>query len=101
MEIYIRTRSRDSGRTAWWNHNGIESYLFDAKDLWARSRYTGELFVAGTAFSSYKQLKKEAREAKRMAEWDGDVDVEVTFWKLDRNGKPMQVKFTSDGKIKK
>jgi hypothetical protein len=100
MEIYIRTRSRDSGRIAWWNHNDGESYLFDSKSLWAKSQYTDDSFLAGTAFKSYKQLKHEAREAKRLAEFDGDVDVEVTFWKLNRNGCPMQVKFTRDGKMK-
>jgi hypothetical protein len=101
MEIYIRTRSRDTGRTAWWNKTDTECYLFDSKELWAVSKYTGDDFLAGTAFKSYKQLKREAREAKRLAEWDGDVDVEITFWKLGRDGTPVRVKFDRNGKMKK
>lgn len=101
MEIYIRTQSLETGKTAWWNKSGSESYLFDSPSLWAVSRVTGDDFLAGTPFKSYKELKREAREAKFMAEWDGDNDIEVTFWKLARNGQPVQVKFTRDGKIKK
>ena len=101
MEIYIRTRSCETGRCAWWNHKNAESYLFDSQTLWATSKYTGDTFLAGTAFKSYKQLKREAREAKLMAEQDGEVDIEVTFWKLGREGEPVQVKFTRGGKIKK
>ncbi len=101
MEIYIRTQSFETGKCAWWNKNNIECYLFDSQTLWAKSQYTGDYFLAGTAFKSYKELKREAREAKFMAEFDGDIDVKVTFWKLDRNGKPVEVKFTRDGKIKK
>lgn len=101
MEIYIRIRSRDNGRIAWWNKYDTECYLFDSKELWATSKYTGDDFLAGTPFKSWKELKHEAREAKHLAEWDGDGDVEVTFWKLTASGKPVEVKFTRDGKMKK
>ena len=101
MEIYIRAQTLETGACAWWNHNSIESYLFDSLSLWAHSKYTGDDFLAGTAFKSYKEIKREAREAKFMAEFDGWNDVKITFWKLDSNGKPVEVKFTRDGKIKK
>lgn len=101
MEVFIRAQTLETGACAWWNKNGIESYLFDSKSLWATSPHTGDNFLAGTPFKSYKELKREAREAKFMAEFDGWNDVKVTFWKLGRDGKPVQVKFTRDGKIKK
>lgn len=100
MEIYIRVQTLETGACAWWNKNETESYLFDSSSLWAVSRYTGDEFLAGTAFKSYKELKREARQAKYMAEFDGWNDVKVTYWKLNRNGKPLQVKFTRDGKMK-
>jgi len=101
MEIYIRVQTLETGACAWWNKNETESYLFDSPSLWAKSKYTGDDFLAGTAFKSYKELKREARQAKYMAEFDGWNDVKVTYWKLDRNGKPTQVKFDRNGKMKK
>lgn len=100
MEIYIRAQTLETGACAWWNKEN-ESYLFDSQTLWATSRYTGDKFLAGTPFKSFKELKKEARKAKYMAEFDGWSDVKITFWKLDRNGNPVEVKFTRDGKMKK
>lgn len=101
MEIYIRVQTLETGACAWWNKNESESYLFDSPSLWAVSRITGDDFLAGTAFKSFKELKREAREAKFMAEFDGWNDVKVTYWKLGRNGKPAQVKFDRNGKMKK
>lgn len=101
MEIYIRVQTLETGKCAWWNKKELESYLFDSQSLWAKSKFTGDDFLAGTAFKSFKELKREAREAKFMAEFDGWNDVKVTFWKLGCGGKPIQVKFTRDGKIKK
>lgn len=101
MEIYIRVQTLETSACAWWNKNKSESYLFDSPSLWAVSSCTGDNFLAGTAFKSYKELKREARQAKYMAEFDGWNDVKVTYWKLDRNGKPMQVKFDRNGKLKK
>ena len=101
MEIYIRAQTLETGACAWWNKDEYESYLFDSPTLWATSKYTGDEFLAGTAFKSWKELKREAREAKFMAEFDGWNDVKITFWKLGRNGSPVEVKFTRDGKMKK
>ena len=101
MEIYIRVQNLDTGACAWWNKKDLESYLFDSPSLWAVSKYTGDDFLAGTAFKSYKELRREGREAKFMAEWDGWSNVKVTYWKLSRNGKPTQVKFDRNGKMKK
>lgn len=101
MEIYIRVQTLETGACAWWYKNKFESYLFDSPSLWAVNKYTGDYFLAGSAFKSYKELKREARQAKFMAEFDGWNDVKVTYWKLGRNGKPTQVKFGRDGKMKK
>lgn len=79
----------------------LSLFLYDSPTLWARSEYSGDELLAGTAFKSYKALKREAKEAKHLAEWDGWGDVKVTFWKLDRKEKPVQVKFDRNGKIKK
>lgn len=98
MEIYIRTMSRDDGRTAWWNKTGVQSYLYDSKTIFAEAY--GDTFLAGTPFHSVKEAKQEARKAKSLAEYDGYVDVEVTFWRFIR-GKLVETKFTRDGKIKR
>lgn len=100
MEIYIRTRSLDSGRTAWWNHENGESYLLDSPTLFAKSKYSGDTFMAGTPFRSANEAMREAKKAKKQAEYDGDVDVEVTFWRFKGN-ELIGTKFTRDGKIVK
>ena len=99
MEIYIRVHSDDDGQTAWWNSNERECYLMDGKELWCFDSPYGD-YCRGTACKSVKEAKKEAREAIRLAAWDGAVDPKATFWRYVK-GKLVQTKFTRDGKIKK
>ena len=56
--------------------------------------------MAGTPFKSANEAMREAKQAKKQAEYDGDVDVEVTFWRF-RGNELIGTKFTPDGKIVK
>ena len=56
--------------------------------------------MAGTPFKSANEAMREAKQAKKQAEYDGDVDVEVTFWRF-RGNELIGTKFTRDGKIVK
>ena len=98
MEIYVRIHSKDNGCVAWWNSNGIESYLMDGKDLWCYDGPYGD-YCRGTPFKTAKEAKRQAREAVRLAAFDGDVDAKATFWRMV-GGKLVETKFTCDGKIK-
>lgn len=99
MEIYVRIHSDDDGTVAWWNHDYYESYLMDGKDLWCTTGPYDD-YRRGTAFKTVKEAKHEAREAMRIAGWDGIIDPKATFWRYV-GGKLVQTKFTRDGKIKK
>ena len=99
MEIYIRVHSDDDGTVAWWNSTEHESYLIDGKELWCCDSPYGD-YCRGTPFHSIKEVKRQAREAVRIAGWDGNVDPKATFWRFV-HGKLVQTKFTRDNKIKK
>lgn len=100
MEIYIRIDSDDDGYRGWWSFdiNG-ESYLVDGRALWTTSKFTGEEYSRGTACTSIKQAKREAKIARDTAGSDGIVDPKVSFWRQVGN-KLVQTKFTPDNKIK-
>lgn len=100
MEIYIRIDSDDDGYRGWWSFdiNG-ESYLVDGRALWTTSKFTGEEYARGTACTSIKQAKREAKIARDTAGFDGIVDPKVSFWRQVGN-KLVQTKFTPDNKIK-
>lgn len=101
MEIYVRVHSEDDGSVAWWNANERSSYLMDGKDLWCfNSLYGYGDYCRGTAFSSVKEAKRQARQAVDLAGWDGMVEPKATFWRYVR-GKLVQTKFTRDGHLKK
>ena len=100
MEIYIRVHSNDDGSVAWWNSDSHESYLMDGKDLWCYDSPYGGDYCRGTPFNTIKKAKKEAREAIKLAAFDGMVDPKATFWRYVKNNL-VQTKFTKDGKIKK
>lgn len=101
MEIYIRIDSDDDGYRGWWSFfiNG-ESFLVDGRALWTTSKITGDEYARGTACTSIKQAKREAKVAKDIAGWDGIVDPKVSFWRQVGN-KLIQTKFTRDNKLKK
>lgn len=99
MEIYVRVHSEDDGAVAWWNSNNLESYLMDGKDLWCYDSPYGD-YCRGTPFHTIKEAKRQAREAVKLAGWDGMVDPKATFWRYVR-GKLVQTKFTRDNKLKK
>ena len=100
IEIYIRIDSDDNGYCGWWwfDPDG-ESYLVDGRALWATSKITGEEYTRGTACTSIKQAKREAKIARVIAGHDGIVDPKVSFWRQIGN-KLVQTKFTPDNKIK-
>ena len=100
MEIYIRIDSNDDGYRGWWSFdiNG-ESYLVDGRALWTTSKFTGEEYARGTACTSIKQAKREAKIACSTAGSDGIVDPKVSFWR-QVGSKLVQTKFTQDNKIK-
>ena len=100
MEIYIRIDSDDDGYRGWWSFdiNG-ESYLVDGRALWTTSKFTGEEYARGTACTSIKQAKREAKIARDTAGSDGIVNPKVSFWRQVGN-KLVQTKFTPDNKIK-
>lgn len=100
MEIYIRIDSDDDGYCGWWSFdiNG-ESYLVDGRALWTTSKFTGEEYTRGTACTSVKQAKSEAKLARANARSNGIVDPKVSFWRQIGN-KIVQTKFTLDNKIK-
>ena len=102
LNIYIKITSEDDGTAAWWTFDPDprghgEAYLCDGKDLWAEDQY-GYEYCRGTPCQTIQQLKKEAKEALKMAAFDGIVDPKVSFWK-HFGGKICQVKVTRDGKI--
>ena len=100
MEIYIRIDSDDNGyRGQWWFDPDGESYLVDGRALWATNKFTGEEHTRGTACTSIKQAKREAKIASVTARHDGIVDPKVSFWRQVGN-KLVQTKFTPDNKIK-
>ena len=101
MEIYIRIDSDDDGYCGWWSFdNDGESYLVDGRALWTTSASTGEEYTRGTACTSVKQAKSEAKLARANARFNGIVDPKVLFWRLVGNTL-VQTKFTQDNKIKK
>ena len=100
IEIYIRIDSDDDGYCGWWSFDtGGESYLVDGRALWATSKFTGEEYTHGTACTSVKQAKSEAKIARVTARSNGIVDPKVSFWRQIGN-KLVQTKFTPDNKIK-
>ena len=101
MEIYIRIDSDDDGYCGWWSFDiNDESYLVDGRALWTTSKFTGEEYTRGTACTSVKQAKSEAKLARANARSNGIVDPKVSFWRHVGN-KLVQTKFTLDNKIKK
>lgn len=100
MEIYIRVDSDDNGYRGWWSFgtNG-ERYLVDGRALWTTSELTGEEYARGTACTSIKQAKREARIVRDAPGFDGIVDPKVSFWR-QVGSKLVQTKFTRDNKIK-
>ena len=101
MKIYIRIDSDDDGYYGWWSFdiNG-ESYLVDGRALWTTSASTGEEYTRGTACTSVKQARSEAKLARANARSNGIVDPKVSFWR-QASGELVQTKFTLDNKIKK
>ena len=100
MEIYIRITSDDDGYCGWWTFDiGGESYLIDGRALWTTSKFTGEEYPRGTACTSIKEAKREAKIARDTAGSDGIVDPKVSFWRMVGNTL-VQTKFTPDNKIK-
>ena len=101
MEIYIRIDSDDDGYCGWWSFDiNDESYLVDGRALWTTSKFMGEEYTRGTACTSVKQTKSEAKLARANAHSNGIVDPKVSFWRQVGN-KLVQTKFTLDNKIKK
>jgi hypothetical protein len=100
MNIYIRIDSDDSGYRGWWSF-GIDgwSYLVDGHALWTVSKITGEEYSRGTACTSIKQAKREAKIACSTANSDGIVDPKISFWR-QVGDKLIQTKFTRDNKLK-
>ncbi len=99
LDIYIKITSDDDGSAAWWTFDlRGESYLCDGNDLWAEDRNTGYEYCRGTPCKTVQELKREAKEALKMASFDGMVDPKVSFWKY-YGGKLCRVKLTRDGKI--
>lgn len=100
MNIYIRIDSDDDGYRGWWSFdiNG-GSYLVDGNALWTVSKITGEEYSRGTACTSIKQAKREAKIACSTAGSDGIVDPKISFWR-QVGGKLIQTKFTPDNKLK-
>lgn len=99
MNIYIRIESDDDGYCGWWTFDRHECYLVDGRTLWTTSKFSGEEYARGTACTSIKQAKHEAKIARDIAGSDGIVDPKVTFWRQVGN-KLIQTKFTPDNKIK-
>lgn len=100
IEIYIRIDSDDDGYCGWWSFDpGGESYLVDGRALWATIKFTGEEYTRGTACTSVKKAKSEAKIARVTARSNGIVDPKVSFWRQIGN-KLVQTKFTLDNKIK-
>lgn len=100
MKIYIRITSDDDGYVGWWTFDPYgESYLVDGWALWTTSKFTGEEYARGTACTSIKQAKHEAKIARDTAGSDGIVDPKVSFWRPVGNTL-VQTKFTPDNKIK-
>lgn len=100
IEIYIRIDSDDDGYCGWWSFDPDgESYLVDGRALWTTSKITGEEYARGTACTSVKQAKSEAKIASVTARSNGIVDPKVSFWRQIGN-KLVQTKFTPDNKIK-
>lgn len=100
IEIYIRIDSDDDGYCGWWSFDPDgESYLVDGRALWATIKFTGEEYTRGTACTSVKQAKGEAKIARVTARSNGIVDPKVSFWRQIGN-KLVQTKFTPDNKIK-
>ena len=101
IEIYIRIDSDDDGYCGWWSFDtGGESYLVDGRALWTTSKFTGEEYTRGTACTSVKQAKSEAKLARANARSNGIVDPKVSFW-TSSGSELVQTKFTLDNKIKK
>lgn len=100
MNIYIRIESNDDGYCGWWTFdiNG-ESHLVDGRTLRTISEIIGEEYARGTACTSIKQAKREAKIARATAISDGIVNPKVSFWRQIGN-KLIQTKFTPDNKIK-
>lgn len=99
MEIYIRITSDDDGYCGWWTFDTYgESYLMDGRALWTISKFTGEEYARGTACTSAREAKREAKVALSIACHDGVVDPKVTFWK-QVGEKLIQVKITPDNRI--
>ena len=100
MGIQIRIDSDDDGYRGWWSFDPDgESYLVDGRALWTTSKTTGEEYARGTACTSVKQAKSEAKIASVTARSNGIVDPKVSFWRQVGN-KLVQTKFTIDNKIK-
>ena len=100
MEIYIRIESNDDGYCGWWTFDPHgESYLVDGRALWTTSKLTGDEFCRGTACTSIKQAKHEAKIARDTAGSDGIVDPKVSFWR-SVSGRLVQTKFTPDNRLK-
>lgn len=77
----------------------VKAILLMDELFWATSKFTGEEYTRGTACTSVKQAKSEAKIACANARSNGIVDPKVSFWRQIGN-KLVQTKFTPDNKIK-
>ena len=101
MEIYIRIHS-DDGIVGWWtfdfDKSGRENFICEGKELWCCDGVYDD-YCRGTACTSVRQAKREARYAVDLCAHDGDPNPKATFWRMWR-GDLVQVKFTRDNRIK-
>lgn len=96
MEIYIRVINK-SGYSAWLS--------FDPKKVGPTELITGEtLFdpntdeALGTPCATAAEAVKRAKEAKKMANFNGVPNPEVELWRI-KGGKLVFTKLTKDGKL--
>lgn len=95
-EIYIRV-TNNSGYSAWLSFDPKKvgpTELIPSKTLFDPN--TDE--AAGTPCATSAEAMKRAKEAKKMANFDGVPNPEVELWRI-KDGKLIFTKLTKDGKF--
>ena len=84
MEVYVKVHTENMG-PSWYvhEHDGCGSYLNPGDQL-ETTDLLGYECIRGTAAKNWKEAKRWAKEARRLANFDGLGKTKVTFWKWHR-----------------